>query len=103
MSTIEIDKDEHNPVSVPLIDLTQSRRIDREELMMVANDLVRFLHSRTMSERFREQAGDKTRLAYARVELSAIQAYSTLLRDEELEDLNRRLEALEMVKGRNQK
>jgi hypothetical protein len=66
--------------------------------MELANDLVRFLHSRSMSARFREQKGDKLRLAYARATLSAIQAYAALLKDEEIEKLQKRIDALERVK-----
>jgi hypothetical protein len=86
---------------VPDIQSPKSGRLSREELMNMAYDLIRFLHTRTLGERFREQKGDKLRLAYARVELSAIQAYAALLKDEEIEELKKKITALEVVKSRS--
>jgi hypothetical protein len=93
--------DDHDSAYSPGTQVLPSGRLDREELMELANDLVRFLHSRSISTRFREQKGDKLRLAYARATLSAIQAYAALLKDEELENLQKRIEALEQIR-RNQ-
>lgn len=73
-------------------------RMDREELLQVAGDLVNFLYRRTCAERFREQETDKARTAYARVLVAAIQAYGGILKDGELDDMKRRLDALEAAK-----
>jgi len=73
--------------------------LDRDAAMRLTSDLVIRLHRRTCSARFREQEGDRTRVSYARVLVSALQAYGVLLRDEELETLKQRIEALEKVKG----
>lgn len=73
--------------------------LDRDAALRLASDLVIRLHRRTCSVRFREQSGDRTRVAYARVLVSALQSYGVLLRDDEIEQLKQRIEALERIKG----
>jgi hypothetical protein len=73
--------------------------LDRDAALRLASDLVIRLHRRTCSERFREQSGDRTRVAYARVLVSALQSYGVLLRDDEIEQLKQRIDALERIKG----
>jgi len=73
--------------------------LDRDAALRLASDLVIRLHQRTCTKRFREQDGDRTRVAYARVLVSAIQTYAVLLRDDEIEQLKQRIEALERIKG----
>jgi hypothetical protein len=72
--------------------------LDRDAALRLASDLIIRLHQRTCSGRFREQSGDRTRVAYARVLVSAVQAYTSLLRDDEIDILKRRIEALEKIK-----
>jgi hypothetical protein len=76
-------------------------RMDRDEILTLASELITLLHHRTCGERFREQDGDKMRTTYARVLVSAIQAYSGLLKDAELDELKRRIEAIEQVKEKS--
>lgn len=73
--------------------------LDRDAALRLASDLVIRLHRRTCSARFRERDGDRTRVAYARVLVSAIQTYAVLLRDDEIEQLKQRIDALERIKG----
>jgi hypothetical protein len=73
--------------------------LNRDAALRLASDLVIRLHRRTCSERFREQSGDRTRVAYARVLVSALQSYGVLLRDDEIEQLKQRIDALERIKG----
>ncbi|HNX17564.1 MAG TPA: hypothetical protein PKM50_04440 [Methanoregula sp.] len=73
--------------------------LDRDAALRLASDLVIRLHQRTCTKRFREQDGDRTRVAYARVLVSALQTYGVLLRDDEIEQLKQRIEALELIKG----
>jgi hypothetical protein len=75
--------------------------MSRGELMAAASDAITYLHTRTCSgKQFKESATDKARAAYLRVLIQAIAAYGGLLRDAELDELKRRIEALEMVKGK---
>jgi hypothetical protein len=73
--------------------------LDRDATLRLASDLVIRLHQRISTERFREQNGDRTRVAYTRVLVSALQTYGVLLRDDEIEILKERIDALERLKG----
>jgi len=73
--------------------------LDRDAALRLASDLIIRLHQRTCPARFREQDGDRTRVAYARVLVSALQTYGVLLRDDEIEQLKQRIDALERIKG----
>ena len=73
--------------------------LDRDAALRLASDLIIRLHRRTCPVRFREQSGDRTRVAYARALVSALQSYGVLLRDDEIEQLKQRIEALERIKG----
>jgi hypothetical protein len=75
------------------------RRMDRDEILILCTDLIARLHSRTCCNRFIERDGDRTRVSYARTLVASIQAYGSLLKDEELESLKSRIDALEHAKG----
>ena len=75
-------------------------RLDREELLQMASDLIEYLHGRACGPRFRPYPTDKDRAAFQRVMVAAISAYGSILKDEEIENIKRRLEALEDVKGK---
>jgi hypothetical protein len=74
-------------------------RLDREELLQMASDLIEYLHARACGPRFRPYPTDKDRAAFQRVMVAAMSAYGSILRDEEIENIKRRLEALEHAKG----
>ena len=74
-------------------------RLDREELLQMASDLIEYLHGRACGPRFRPYPTDKDRAAFQRVMVAAMSAYGSILKDEELDNLKRRIEALEDVKG----
>jgi len=77
-------------------------RLDREELLQLASNLIEYLHDRACGPRFRPYPTDKDRVAFQRVLVAAIQAYGGILRDSELDELKRRLtalETLETIKG----
>lgn len=75
------------------------KKISRAELMEMSSRLIRLLHQRTTSKRFKPSGHDSPRLAYARATVAAVQAYTTLLRDDEIESLKRRIDALEKIRG----
>ncbi len=74
-------------------------RLDREELLQLTSDLIEYLHSRACSTRFRPYPTDKDRAAFQRVMIAAISAYGAILKDEEIDNIKRRLELLENAKG----
>ncbi len=78
------------------------KKISRAELMEMSSRLIRLLHQRTTTKRFKPSGHDSPRLAYARATVAAVQAYTTLLRDSEIENLEKRIAELEgQMQGRN--
>jgi len=77
-----------------------SEKISREELLVKASELVRILHHRTTTRRFKASQHDRPRLAYARVAVSAVTAYAAILKDAELLELEKRIERLEQLEER---
>lgn len=74
-------------------------RLDREDLLQLTSDLIEYLHGRACGPRFRPYPTDKDRAAFQRVMVAAISAYGSILKDEEIESIKRRLDALENAKG----
>jgi hypothetical protein len=74
------------------------KKISREQLMAMTSEVLKTLHHRTVAHRFKPSQHDNPRLAYARATIAAVQAYTTLLRDDEIDSLKRRIEALEKIK-----
>lgn len=102
----ESDPEEPAPDESEIIDPLDFERkisgltvLDRDAALRLASDLIIRLHRRTCPARFREQRGDRTRVAYARALVSALQSYGVLLRDDEIEQLKQRIDALERIKG----
>jgi len=100
--TIETETDETGGISWPALkkkEISHISHMDREQVLELASDLINYLHTRSCGPRFREYPTDKTRATYQRVMVAAISAYGVLLRDAELDELKRRIDVLEMVKG----
>lgn len=75
------------------------KKISRDELEQMTSQLIRTLHKRSTAHRFKPSPEtDSPRLQYARACIVAIQAYTALLRDSEIEQLKQRIGELE--KGR---
>jgi hypothetical protein len=73
----------------------EPEKINRDELQVLASEILRILHCRTTTRRFKAGKYDRSRLSYARVAVAAITAYGTLLKDSEIVDLEKRIERLE--------
>jgi len=69
--------------------------LTREEVLRLSSVTIRQLHHRTSVHRFKTQAGDRDRLAYVRALTQLLQVYNGLLKDGELEELEKRIDALE--------
>jgi len=79
-------------------DAQADEKIDREQLLAVSTDLIRSLHRRITGRRFRGNKHDGVKLGYARALVQAITAHNQVLRDMEMEELERRIAALEEAK-----
>lgn len=79
-------------------DAQTKEKIDREQLLAINSDLIRTLHRRISGRRFRANKHDGTRLAVARALVQAVVAHNAVLRDMEMDELERRIAALEEAK-----
>lgn len=66
------------------------------EMLLKANtELISQLQGRLRAKRFRVMEGDSIKLAYYRVLIQALTSQNAILKDAELDEINKRLEALE--------
>ena len=73
----------------------KEKTLTRAELMVRATDLIDLLHGRTTAKVFRARQDDPARLAYARAATAAVQAYASILKDAELDEIRERLDTIE--------
>lgn len=72
------------------------KKISRDELERMTSQLIRTLHKRSTAHRFKPSPDtDSPRLQYARACIAAIAAYGGLLKDSELNELEKRITELE--------
>ncbi|WP_292390365.1 hypothetical protein [Methanosarcina sp. UBA5] len=81
--------------------ISPSNLLTRESLLKANSELIGHLQNRFRAKRFRPQEGDSVKLAYMRVFIQALQVQNSILKDSELEELQRRLEALENMQAGN--
>lgn len=67
----------------------------RASLLRANAELIAQLQDRLKAKRFRPQEGDVIKLAYIRVFIQALQTQNSILKDTELDDIKKRLDALE--------
>lgn len=67
----------------------------RESLLKTNAELIENLKKRISVKRFRPQDGDSIKLGYIRALIQALQAQNAILKDTELDEFKKRLEALE--------
>lgn len=73
----------------------------RESLLRANSQLIAQLQDRLSSKRFRPQDGDGIKLAYIRVYIQALQVQNVILKDNELDEIQKRIEALEGAQTQN--
>jgi hypothetical protein len=72
------------------------KKITRTELERMSSELVRILHKRATARRFKPSPDtDSPRLQYARATIAALQVYGGILKDGEIEDLEKRISEIE--------
>ncbi|SES87689.1 hypothetical protein SAMN04488587_1423 [Methanococcoides vulcani] len=71
------------------------KKLNRDGLLSLSSEMIPDIYDRVKVQRFREREGDSTKLKYLRVLVIAIQAHNSILKDEQLEDIEHRLAALE--------
>jgi hypothetical protein len=85
---------EREPISPEML-----KKLSREQLLDVTSWMIEDLRGRVAVDRFRVREGDETKLKFFRVMVSAIQVYASILKDEDLDDIRRRLTLLENTIG----
>lgn len=73
--------------------------IDRTQLLSLMSEILRAQHKRALNGRVRNEKLYKLRMEAIRVFSYAASVYSGILRDKDLTDIERRLEALEEKNG----
>ena len=77
--------------------------IKREELIKMMSDIGKKMYDRLSAARFKERATDDTYLKYVRAWSGVMQALNTALRDEDLTELEKRIEAIEARESGNER
>jgi TfoX/Sxy family transcriptional regulator of competence genes len=67
----------------------------RESLLKVNAELIENLRTRVNQRRYKPNSGDGVRISYCRVLIAALESHNKILKDVELGEIQRRLEALE--------
>jgi len=81
-----------NNIKTPTISLNFN---SRESLLSANSQLIAQLQERLNVRRFRPQDGDGVRLAYVRAFIQALQVQNAILKDMELDEIQKRISALE--------
>lgn len=71
----------------------------RKSLLNANSELLLQLQERLKAKRFRPQEGDGLKLAFMRIFIQALQVQNAILKDIELDEFKKRLEALESTQG----
>ncbi len=87
-----------NTVSTPIATL---KLLTRESLLSANSELIEQLQKRLKAKRFRVQEGDSLKLAYIRVFIQALQVQNAIMKDLDIGDFQKRLEALENYQAQN--
>jgi hypothetical protein len=85
-----------NATSTPKISVNL---FSRESLLSANSEIIVQLQDRLKAKRFRPQEGHSLKLAYVRVFVQALQVQNAILKDSELDEIKKRIEALESTQS----
>jgi hypothetical protein len=74
------------------------KTLSRDNLKQIASDVIRELRAKGISGRFRDPDNERLRDAKTRLLIESIKAYGSILRDNELIELESRINELELQK-----
>lgn len=77
--------------------------LTRDQVLRLSSQTIRMLHKRVSGKRFKVQNGDSARLSHVRALAQLLQLYGNLLKDQEIEDLEKRITELEKAKEQREK
>ena len=76
--------------------ISNETEYNRERVLILSSSVLKKMEQRmTSGKRFREQASDQTYLAYVRALSSLITAHNSVLKDQDLTILEKRIDAIE--------
>lgn len=76
---------------------------NRDSLIKTNAELIETLQKRVSGTRFRPQEGEGLKIAYYRLLLNALQVQNSIIKDHELDEMKKRIEALEAAQDINDK
>lgn len=80
--------------------LEVEKNIKRDQLLGLSTIVLTDIMGRLTGDRFREREGDRTKLGYLRALTSQMSVHATILKDQDLEQINRKLDLLLEVKAK---
>ena len=83
------------------IPITTLKLLTRESLLNANSELIEQLQKRMKAKRFRAQEGDSLKLAYIRAFIQTLQVQNAILKDLDIDEFQKRLEALENYQAKN--
>ncbi len=86
--------EEKGPVTV----LEPEKNLERDQLLNLSTMVLGDIMGRLTAERFRERDGDRTKLGYLRALTSQMGVHASILKDRDMEQINRKLDLLLEVK-----
>lgn len=69
--------------------------VTRQTLLNVNSDLIFRIQKRLQARRFKPMEGDTIKLGYIRALIQALEVHSRIIKDVELDEIEKRLQALE--------
>jgi hypothetical protein len=78
-------------------------KASRGDLLRISTQLIEDLKNRVFVDRFKVREGDEMKLKYLRILVEAIKGHASILKDEDMDDIKRRLAHLENTTGGNTK
>lgn len=76
-------------------EISKDTALTRSELLKMLTDAVKIVSGKVTAKRLREDSSDPTRLAYARALAQLATPILSALRDNQLEELEKRIQAIE--------
>lgn len=77
--------------------------MDRDKLLTVMGEVIAGLQTKIQRGRIRDRTNEKLRLESMRVLFYGMSVYNAILKDKELDEIERRVEALENANKRHEK
>ncbi|MGD1004637.1 MAG: hypothetical protein ABR887_04380 [Methanoregulaceae archaeon] len=78
--------------------LTLGKKYTRDEVELMASQLIWMLHRRSTALLFKPSKLDSPRIQYARICIAAIRVYAAILRDHDIETIKQKIEAFGQLK-----